>query len=181
MPKLILCAIVLLIVANASVAQPGGNLAVYADPLALSCDLMDIPGICEYTVVHMLTPGVTASQFKIETNHLGILVGWTSPFGVVLGDPLSGIAIGYGVCLSGQIQVLTMIYFCQGITPPCGGMSVVGHPTANPPGLLAADCSNNVVPVQGYTSYINNDGRCPCTSPIPVQETTWGQVKALYQ
>ena len=182
MKKLILTAIVLLCFANVAVAQVGGNLAVYADPLALSCDLEDFaPMLCEYYVIHMLTPGVAGSQFKIDTNHLGIFLAETSPFPIVIGDSRNGIVIGYGACFSGQIHILTMTYFCQGLTPRCGEMSVVGHPTANPPGLLAVDCSHQLVPAQGYTSYINNDGSCPCTSPIPVQETTWGGVKALYQ
>jgi hypothetical protein len=182
MKKLLLIAIVLLVAANVAVAQIGGNLAVYSDVNALSCDLNDIGvTICEYYVIHMLTPGVTASQFKIDTNHQGFFLTEISPFPVVIGDSRNGIIIAYGACLSGQIHLLTMTYLCQGLTPPCGYMSVVGHPTANPPGLLAVDCNHVSVPAQGYTSYINNDGSCSCTSPIPVQETTWGGVKALYQ
>jgi hypothetical protein len=182
MKIVILATIVTLLVANAAVAQLGGNLAVYADPLALSCDLQDfVPMICEYYVVHMLTPGVSSSQFMVETNHQGLFLTEFSPFPIVIGDSRNGIVIAYGACFSGQIHILTMTYFCQGLTPPCGEMSVVGHPTANPPGLLAVDCNNQLVPAQGYTSYINNDGTCSCISPIPVQETTWGQVKALYQ
>ena len=88
----------------------------------------------------------------------------------------------YDGCLTGPIHILTMTYLCQGLTPPCGYMSVVGHPDDLQPGPVAVDCSGeNHLDVQGYTSYINNDGSCPCVSPIPVQETTWGQVKALFR
>ncbi len=177
----VMTTIVTLCIANVAAAQLGGNLAVYADTQALSCDLQDIPGLGEYHVVHMLTPGVTAVQFKIETEHLGFYLGYTAPFPILLGDPLTGVTVSYGACLTGPIWILTMMYFNQGTTQPCSEMRVVGHPNANPPGLLAADCSSAIVPVQGYTSFINNDGSCPCVSPIPVQETTWGQVKALYQ
>jgi len=180
---LVLSAIILLIVASAAVAQVGGNLAVYADVNALSCDLEDrrVGEICEYYVIHMLTPGVAASQFKIDTNHGGGFMTESSPYIIIRGDSRNGIIISYGACRSGPIHILTLTYFCLNITPPCAEMSVVGHPTANPPGLLAWDCNNVRVPAQGYTSYINSDGNCPCTSPIPVQETTWGLVKALYQ
>ena len=182
MKPLVLTAIVILISAAAAVAQPGGNIAVYADINALSCDLTDIAvTVCDYYVIHMLTPGVSGSQFKIDTNHQGIFLTEFSPFGFWIGGSRDGIQMFYGACFSGQIHILTMTYLCQGLTPPCGEMSVVGHPTANPPGLLAVDCNSQLVPAQGYTSYINNDGSCPCTSPIPVQETTWGGVKALYQ
>jgi hypothetical protein len=181
MKKLILAAIVLLVVANVAVAQLGGNIAVYADINALSCDLTDIAvTVCDYYVIHMLTPGVTASQFKIDTNHQGAFLSEFSPF-LFMGDSRNGITIAYGQCLTGPIHLLTMTYLCQGLTPPCGYMSVVSHPNGRPPGLIAVDCNETIVPVQGYTSYINNDGSCPCVSPIPIQETTWGRVKALYQ
>ena len=182
MKTFVLTAIVVLFAANTPVAQLGGNIAVYADINALSCDLTDIAvTVCDYYVIHMLTPGVTASQFKIDTNHQGTYLGEFSPFPTVIGDSRNGITIAYGQCLTGPIHILTMTYLCQGLTPPCGYMRVVSHPNGAPPGLLAADCNETIVPVQGYTSYINNDGSCPCMSPIPVQETTWGQVKALYQ
>jgi len=184
MKPLVLTSIVILISATTAVAQPGGNIAVYADINALSCDLTDIGvTVCQYYIIHMLTPlGVLASQFKIDTNHQGTYLGRSSQFPFVFGDPLTGVEIVYGQCLTGPIHILTMTYLCQGLTPPCGYMSVVGHPNGAPPGLIAVDCSGEThLDVQGYTSYVNNDGSCPCVSPIPIQETTWGRVKALYQ
>ena len=179
-----LTVIVVLGAANTALAQPGGNIAVYADINAISCDLMDIGvTVCDYYVIHMLAPdGVTLSSFKIDTNHQGTYLGEFSPFPVFIGDSRNGITIAYGQCLTGPIHILTVTYLCQGLTPPCGYMSVVGNPNGLPPGLKAVDCLfENHLDVQGYTSYINNDGSCPCMSPVPVHETTWGQVKALYQ
>ena len=184
MKTLALTVIVVLGAANTALAQPGGNIAVYADINAISCDLMDIGvTVCDYYVIHMLAPdGVTLSSFKIDTNHQGTYLGEFSPFPVFIGDSRNGITIAYGQCLTGPIHILTVTYLCQGLTPPCGYMSVVGNPNGLPPGLKAVDCLfENHLDVQGYTSYINNDGSCPCMSPVPVHETTWGQVKALYQ
>ena len=183
MKILLLTTIVILIAASATFAQVGGNLAVYSDPQGISCDLLDVSDINHYYVVHRFThpPGVFGAIFKIETDHTGVLLGWSSPPFPYIGHPLMGISINYLMCLSPPILILEMIYVGSGTTPPCGEMRVVEHPGSNPPGLWAVDCSINRVPAQGYTSYINNDGSCPCTSPIPVQETTWGQVKALYR
>lgn len=184
MKPLVLASIVVLITATTTLAQPGGNIAVYADTNAISCDLTDIGvTVCQYYIIQTLTPfGVLASKFKIDTNHQGLYLGQTSQFPFVFGDPLTGVEVGFGRCLTGPIQLLTMTYLCQGLTPPCGYMSVVGNPTGFPPGLKAVSCNGEIVyDVQGYTSYVNNDGSCPCMSPIPVQNTTWGQVKALYR
>ena len=40
-----------------------------------------------------------------------------------------------------------------------------------------------IVHLQGYWFYLNmhcSEGTMPC-GPVPVQETTWGQIKALYR
>ena len=185
MKPLVLTSIVILISATTALAQPGGNIAVYADTNAINCDLTDIGvTVCQYHIVHTFIPnGVTSSSFKIDTNHQGAYLGYLTKFPAVIGDPLTGAVVVYGECLSLPTHILTITYLCQGLTPPCGYMSVVGNPTAHPPGLKATDCSRDrvVIDAQGYTSYINNDGSCPCMSPIPVQETTWGRVKALYR
>ena len=46
-------------------------------------------------------------------------LGESSPFGVVIGNSQTGVSIGYGACLSGTIQLLTVRFFGQGLTEPC--------------------------------------------------------------
>lgn len=147
------------------------------------CELLDIPDTFQsYYVVHTLTPGVSGGRFKIESEHQGSLLGWLSPFGAINGDPFFGISVDYQACLSPPIMVLELLYYSFGMTDPCGEMRVVAHPTSNPPGLWAMDCNQTLVPAQGFTSYITNIfGLCPCTSPVPVEGKTWGQVKAMYR
>lgn len=162
----------------------GGMIGVYADPGGADCNLVDaIPGLCTYYVMHMYAPAVTASQFMIVSEHLGIFLSEISPFFVVIGTSATGIQIAYGACLASPIHILTLNYFCQGITPPCATMSVVGHPTAEPPGLFAADCDYNLVRACGLTSPINGDGSCPCVDDLPsgVEPATWGHVKAMFR
>ena len=76
------------------------------------------------------------------------------------------------------------------MSAPCDRIDIVADPTAVPPGIWAADCTEpvaNLLPVTGGAMYLNNDGTCPCTiGPlqdclIPVKETSWGRVKAIYQ
>ena len=73
-----------------------------------------------------------------------------------------------------------MRYFCQGTTPSCAIVRVVGHPDATPPGLLAVDCEQNLVLVDGGVSFINDDGTCPC-AVVKTHDTTWGQIKEIYR
>ncbi|MCK4776515.1 MAG: hypothetical protein KAT30_17080, partial [Candidatus Krumholzibacteria bacterium] len=73
-------------------------------------------------------------------------------------------------------------YFAQGLSPPCSYIQVVADPLAyDPPGIQVADCAfpPNVVNATGGDVVVNPDASCMCN--IPVEETTWGKVKALYR
>jgi hypothetical protein len=49
--------------------------------------------------------------------------------------------------------------------------------------INGADCNylpNKTFP-EGGQIVINPNETCECMRPVPVQETTWGQIKSLYQ
>jgi hypothetical protein len=46
--------------------------------------------------------------------------------------------------------------------------------------IEVGDCSNHVVFGVGLVATLNGNSSCPCGYPVPVEETTWGSVKALY-
>lgn len=146
-----------------------------------NCNLNNLPGFMQVHVVHVYTPGATACQFRLQ--HIGTPLTWIGdtippPF-FAIGTSQSGIAIGYTACYASPIHVLTVMY--MGVSAPCDLIRVVADPTATPPGIYVYDCSIPaiILTATGGAARINPNGTCQCT--VPVEETTWGQVKALYQ
>lgn len=185
MRKVLLLAMVVLCTASVAFAQ-GGAIGVFADPGATSCNLTDIGfagALCNYYVVHFCVPGATGCQYQVLSGHLGIAFPDTPVFQVTIGSAAAGVSIGYGACMAGTIHNLTLSYFCQGLTPPCATMEVVGHPTATPPGLLAVSCNQEFVGAKPHTSLIDCPDDCtiPDCSTVPVENSTWGNIKSLYQ
>jgi hypothetical protein len=77
--------------------------------------------------------------------------------------------------------VMVIEYLGVGIPPStCCSYPVLPHGDT---GLLrGGDCGGNVVVVNGVTSILNGDQSCPCTvpGPVPIEQSTWGALKALY-
>jgi len=145
-----------------------GFIGVYSDAGGTDCSLADSStALCSYYVVHSLTSNVRGARFRISSEHLGTVLPNGRPFTVTVGNAIDGVEIDYGSCMdvTGGLHILTLNYFCQGLTPACARIEVVEHPTVPPPGLSANECSLGQVPVEGWTSYINNDGSCECALP----------------
>jgi len=158
--------------------EAAGWIGVFADQNGTDCSLQDSgPGTVTYYVVQVGSQGATASEFKIETSGFtGVYVGKTSPFPLIIGDdPMTGISIAYGACLTGPIHILSLTYTIDGSTPPCSWIRVVPHPVSGDIGTV--DCNNDLLSARGLTSYINNDGSCPCSAPATV--TTWDRVREV--
>jgi len=183
MGKSVLIVALLLVLAVPAMGQsygPGGWIAVVS-PADTTCALVDGAGLCEYYIFHLAAPdGVTGSQFMINKGHAGTEFPEDVHFAVAVGNTNVGLSVGYGLCLVSPIHIATLTFFCQGTTPACATMEVVGHPTATPPGLLSVDCDSNLLYAAGGISYINDDGSCPCVDPVSTQQSNWGRIKALY-
>ena len=176
MKKSLLLALTLLCISSLAMAQ-AGNLGVFADPAGTSCDLNSLT----VYVVHMNSPATTASQFSLQAPpgliHLATVAGTGN---LLLGNALIGAGVAYGMCKVSPIYVAMIIY--SGVANPCEIITVEDDPSANPPGIYMADCTLPN-PVQfaagGGAAYFFNDGSCPCD--VPAEDTSWGQIKALYQ
>jgi hypothetical protein len=185
MKKALLLTIALLCISSLVFAQ-AGSIGVFADPGGAVCDLVDFPGLVVIYVVHVYTPGATGSQFSLTENHLMTYLAETvtAPYlkiGTCAGPAGFGCAIAYGGCYASPNMMLMVQYFGNGITPPCGTIQVDVDYTAAIPGMYVSDCADppNLLTGTGGTAFINNDGSCPCN--IPVEETSWGQIKSLYK
>ena len=183
----LLIAFCLVLCASTAFAQRGlGSIDVFTDLTSFSCDFTDTGGLLQVHVfVTHANDGTTAAQWMMKIPSAWTYLGTTSPFQTVIGDPLNGISIAYGQCLTGDFLIATVNFLGDGGSPVCSHIRIVPDPTA-PSGLIEiVDCQTEPEKWLFYplgVGVVNGDARCPCGGwPWPVQETTWGKVKALYQ
>jgi len=176
-----------MVVASMAFAQPG-SIGLFADPGATNCNLTDAaPGLMLVYVVHVMSPGATASQFSVTAEpcfaatYLSEAV--TAPYikiGTCWG---SGCAIAYGSCVPSPAMILTLQYFGSGLTSGCCFMHVKPDLSTTPPKatVLVTDCASppNLLIATGGEAIVNTDETCNCN--VPVEETSWGQIKSLYK
>lgn len=180
MKRSLLIAVCLALCASLSFAQ-GGSIMLFNSTAANDCDMYDsAPGLISVYVIHMYAPCVTASEFMV--GQFGTVLTYiadtvTPPF-LAIGNSQSGITIAYGGSYASPIHILTIQYFGSGISPPCTHLQVVAHPAVG--AIQAVDCATTIVPATGG-DIVMNPVPPDCVCNIPVKETTWGQLKSLYE
>ena len=168
MKKVLLLMVAVLMVSSVAMAD---HIGVYADASGASCALAS--GFnSTATVIHKQTAGATGSRFKITlpagSNLFAFNTGFT-PVGA-LGSDLS---LGYGQCLSPTIVLGTIV----AILAP-GTIYVL--PADGFPNIIYTNCSFAELPATGGTAYVlPSNGSCG--EPSATEQSTWGQVKALYR
>lgn len=181
MKRSLLLTLAMLCIAGMAFAQ-AGSLTIAADPGGTNCNLADTtPGLCTYYVVHVNTPGATASQFYAPQPAcmLAVYLSDGAVYPVTIGSSQTGVAIGYGACLPGPNNVLMINYFCQGLTPPCCYYPILPDPALPSGNIEVVDCQNQLLFATGGEGIVNSNQTCNCS--VPVEETTWGGIKSLYQ
>jgi hypothetical protein len=164
-----------------------GSIGVFADPAGASCDLLDaVPGLYNVYVVHVFTPGATASQFAVTwtAGMMFLSESPTAPY-IKIGtcsQPGTGCAIAYGGCIGSPNMILTISFFAQLLSAPCSMFHVIPDQTAPAKtSVLVTDCGDPplLLNATGGEAFVNNNGSCPCN--VPVEETTWGGIKSMYR
>ncbi len=183
MKRTLLLTIVLMLSATVVFGQ-GGMVGVFEDVAGTNCNLTDtVGGLKQYFVIHNNVLATTAVQFSavLPVAFTGSWLSDTCAQGVCIGDTQIGANVGYGLCLSGSILVITISTFANGDTPACTLFPVTANPNVLPdPGIFSVDCAQNLhVALAHPGNVINPDGTCMC-NVVPVRETTWGQIKSIY-
>jgi len=183
MKRLFLITLVAVFSASVAAAQVG-NIGLFADNAGADCNIVDnAVGLKPIYVVHVNAANVSAVQFSavVPACFGASFLSDTAVWPVTVGNSQTGVAVGYGVCLSSPIHVLTINVFAQGLASTCCQMTVAPHSAASSGEIEVVDCANDLflLGTIGGTVTINPDGSCMCS--IGTEETTWGQVKALYQ
>ena len=158
-------------------AQNDGAILLFSDSEYTSCSIVDLADE-EYTIyiVHVDFSGVMGCDFAIANGSELVYTGENIPW-LSIGNTRFGLGVVYEACLTGQILVGTVTYVGTGGSSSCSYMSVV------PSGLGEVEAIN-CVPERIIASrgelVVNPDATCPCEPIVPVEETSWGRIKALY-
>ncbi len=181
MKKALLLVVGLSMIFTASLAfAQAGNVVIYSDPGYTSCDTQGT-GTLFWYLRHEGHNGATAVNFKIDGhgNFIRLADSWNFP--VVVGQSDVGVGIAYGACLAAPTALGSTIWNGLGTAAPCSTVDVVGDPGSPTGNIEGVDCTfNNKTFPGGSFLTVASDGSCQCGIVVPVQETNWGQIKALY-
>jgi hypothetical protein len=201
--KYLLWPLLLLLVPVVVQAQFGGVVGVYADPAFVDfCAVSDVPGPRTLYVCHLHTSGAVGARFRIEYSNgfTGALIGSSSPYSDVSGDPLSGVTVMYdNTCQAGDFHTFTLDFMFFGTSPECSWVRAAAVSGAADGMIDVFDCAFVRVPAEWEGTHITPDGDptgCPndidyeehthfCrpyyNPPVRTAYSTWGTVKALYR
>lgn len=166
--------------ANVVFAQRAGTIAVFSDEWGTDCNFVDDGSLLQVYFFHTRHDGAIASQFRLDislTNwvHLGDI--WAFPLSA--GDCVTGIGLGYDGCKSAPTY-LGLGNFIGSVAATCTSIEIVGIPDWVHEEIFGYDCADDPIYPTGGRAIVNPDQSCPCNFPVPVEETTWGGIKALY-
>ena len=154
------------------------------------------PGLKNVYIRLTFNSGATAARFRVEPGP-GVTMTYaseSSPYTSV-GYALAGISICFGSCLTGEPLIATVTFMAYGTDTPCSEIRIVPHPDAQT--VEVEKCNGSTV--AAYAQGLGIDpppGAIPCYCPttrlfpgtplpfgctVPVEDTTWGRVKALYR
>jgi hypothetical protein len=179
-----------LCLAMLAVPAAATRIALYDAPSGGSCSIATevYPQYAAlYVVLEPSDLGSTRASFRVDISHLHSLItnlGWTSVDGnCVAGcDPLEGVIVGPRPCSTDGWVLFRGDFILQtGRIAGCTQLDVVSFPGAD---VLVYDCADNPHSASTGSFYFGDrPGDCPDCSggPVPVQMSTWGQIKALYR
>jgi hypothetical protein len=182
---------ILLLTASPSSPDTLGRIELAADAGGTNCNIVDTaPAVIH---VHMLITqalAINGVQFRAPKPACWVGATWladSNVFPAHIGDTQNdprGLSIGFGPCRSSPVYLGSMIYTIQGQALPCCLYPVLkaivdGRPDLPTPIMVACDdMMHGIAP--GF-AVVNPGPGCYCISPVPVDDTTWGAVKALYR
>jgi hypothetical protein len=91
-----------------------------------------------------------------------------------------GLEITWGDCRDLPVYLGKIVFATTGQSQPCCKLEIT-RPIVEQ-GPITMECTTPVVVwlVETRGAIINGNPDCPCDEPIPVEQSTWGAIKALY-
>jgi len=180
MRRTVLLASLLAFCASPHAAQ-GGHIALYSDPAGTDCGIYDTEPDGYYVYVfHVNALGATGVQFSVPNPPCSQLtyIGDLHVFNISFGDSQNGVAVAYGTCRTGTFMIMQIAYATNGLTDPCCSYPIQPD-TREPSEIIGVDCNFEQYAMSGSPAIINPNATCQCS--VPVEDTSWGQIKSLYQ
>jgi hypothetical protein len=165
----ILCALLVIAIPQIATAD---HIGVYSDCSGASCTLA--PGFTTTpAVVHKFSIGAVGSQFKIVFPEGTTVFSFVTQY-TPSGDVQTGTFVGYGSCLQGSFCIGNLVAI---LTPgPVCVQPANGFPT-----VTSINCSFVEKPATGGAATIGSICYGSVCTPLAVESSTWGSVKALYR
>lgn len=177
MNKVLLLTFALMVSATMAFAQ-NGSIGIFADNLGQSCTLQDT-GTATYYFLHVNAIGATASQWAAPKPACltGVRLADLPVFAINLGNTEAGVTVGYGICKVGTFHIMSVLYSVTSVTDCCY-FPVIPDPNLPSGKIEIPDCLFNLTYGTSGKGIVNANQTCVCD--VPTEDTTWGQVKALY-
>jgi hypothetical protein len=192
MKKALILCMVSLFVAGIAFAEGPGTVGFYGDAAGTLCNYEggQIANFATETAyIVAIAPHHSAVEYAAPIpDCLAAATGVAAAAqggSVIIGDIATGVSVGYGVCKTGAWAVgkVTWTYVPVGFggptIGPCCTYPILPHGTT---GAAMAGCESPVplkffyTPITTHT--VNGDATCDCANPV--RDSTWGQIKALY-
>jgi hypothetical protein len=172
--------VVALMATSVVVSAQTPYIAVYFDA-GLSQESKDCPGSMP-DVLHVAAINfnqfVIGAEFAIQYPPAMLFMGDLNTPPVTIGNTQTGISMGWPLPLNGfapiELCQVSIFWQCAGCDQAYwdNPIRVVPNPNTNFLGMVNFP-QNDLVPSGGLTAIV-------CPHSVPTEETTWGQVKALY-
>ena len=187
MTRLLIISLVLVFAATAAFAQDG-TIRIYEDAAGTNCEVSDagdggvfVPEFYTYVVHNNVPNGAGGSEWAAPVPACATFQWASDSYAagmVPVGDTQNGNGVGYGGCLGDPILIVTMTCFSMENTPACCEWCI--EPNQGKAQVEGSDCQTNLTLPVGLCSPVNGDGSCDCEATVPTEQSTWGNVKALY-
>ncbi len=170
MNKLLLLTLFVVMIASVASADVIG---VYSDDFGTNCNLAS--GFNPNgAVIHKMTLGTVAANFKIVLTAGSTFFSFTTPFSPLPGvTPEGNISVQYGGCLTGTIVVGHIVaILAPGIIQVLPADGGIGY-------IQSIKCDLTSRYVYASNGGVGQDG--DCDTSVATEPSTWGSVKALYR
>jgi hypothetical protein len=165
-----------------------GSIDIFGDINHTTCNVSDAVPPGTPVVIYIFSTnafdGSTASQFKVTLDPaVNWFLGSTDGPYTMLGTANTDISVAYGSCLTGDTFIMSVSYFVGATAPACSWIQIQPADLRPSGKVEIADCQashlrQKALNDTGGSAFINDDGTCNCIEPV--QEKTWGGIKALY-
>jgi len=171
MHRILLAALLIAFLTSPIAHAQLGTICIYTDATASQCNIAGTDIVQVLYVVHVQTAGATGIRYSAPVPGCwtgAVFVTDVFQHPMVIGGSQTGVSVSYGACMSGAVYVQTIVLVTEQPSQPDCAYPVLPDPLATQ--IEVVDCSSNVVPGIGGTSYINSTIPCSCdggaTQPV---------------